>query len=285
MENKIKIMRYAILMLLAVSLVFITGCKKDDDDEPRAPVASFEFEINELTATFTNSSLYATSYEWDFGDGAGTSTDKDPSYTFADGGEYAVTLTVSGEGGTNNHTENITVVNPEAPNHIENGTFDDESAWTIIQHNGNTTGTVSIAEGVAVFNEGIQLADWVNDPHVGINQAVTVEAGDYQLNLDITTNGISDVWFEVWVGTSEPVAGNDYNADNGATKVLSFNSWDCGEANNTYSGPMAAVSCQDTDGSITLDADGIYYIVIKTGGLNFSIDGIVIDNVTMQKLN
>jgi hypothetical protein len=47
---------------------------------------------------------------------------------------------------------------------------------------------------------------------------------------------------------------------------------------------MAPESCQDTDGSITLDA-GTWYVVIRSGGLNFGEDGIVIDNVTMFKVD
>ncbi len=272
-------------VMIVPGLFFFTACSSDDDETPPEPIASFQFEVsddNGLEVAFTNFSQHATTYVWDFGDGTGTSTEENVTYTYTDGGTYTVKLTVTNEAGSDEHTKDVTVINPVAENHIQNGEFDDDSVWEILQHNMNDAGTISIENGVAIFNEGIQ-ADWGSEPHVGINQAVEVEAGTYQFDMHITTNGIADVWFEVWVGNAAPEAGDDYNSDDGATAVLVFNTWDCPN-NSTYSGPMAPESCQDTDGSITLDA-GTWYVVIRSGGLNFGEDGIVIDNVTMFKVD
>ena len=46
------------------------------------------------TYEFTNNSLWATDWHWDFGDG-NTSTDKHPEHTYAEDGVYQVSLTVS----------------------------------------------------------------------------------------------------------------------------------------------------------------------------------------------
>jgi len=165
-----------------------------------------------------------------------------------------------------------------------NGGFDDNSAWSIIQHNGSGNGVVTISSGVAVFDEitDIPSGSWGNEGHAGINQAVIIdEAGDYLLDMNITTNGINELWFEVWVGTGTPVEGTDYNESNGATRVLNVNSWDCGNT-VTYSGPMAATGCTGADGTITLEAN-TYYVVIRSGGFTFGDGGVIIDNVTMIK--
>lgn len=58
------------------------------------PTADALFAINGNTVTFTNNSLGATSYSWDFGDG-NTSTSVNPSHTYASGGNYTVTLTAT----------------------------------------------------------------------------------------------------------------------------------------------------------------------------------------------
>ena len=77
MKKEVNLLSLATMMLVALSIVFFLGCNKDDPD-PAAPIASFQFVINEdnkLEVTFTNYSKIATSYSWDFGDGKGTSTE------------------------------------------------------------------------------------------------------------------------------------------------------------------------------------------------------------------
>lgn len=56
-----------------------------------------------LTVTFTNQSLNATSYLWDFGDGD-TSTSENPSHAYLTEGTYTVILTATGPGGSNQRT-------------------------------------------------------------------------------------------------------------------------------------------------------------------------------------
>ena len=199
---------------------------------------------------------------------------------------HTATLTAINDLGTKDHSKDIKAVSPTAENFIQNGGFDDESSWTIIQHNTNNNGKITIADGVAIYDEVVDVPEgsWGQEAHVGMNQAVAVAAGTYQLDMDITTSGINECWFEVWVGTDEPVAEAEYNETNNATKVLSFNSWDCAAANSVYSGKMAAVSCQDTDGSVSLESD-TYYVVIRSGGFTFGEGGIIIDNVTMVKID
>lgn len=46
--------------------------------------------------TFTNTSLNAVGYSWDFGDGSAAVTDQAPTYTYTKAGKYTVTLTATG---------------------------------------------------------------------------------------------------------------------------------------------------------------------------------------------
>jgi len=74
-----------------------------DIAEPGAvpPSASFTYQQSEadyLTYSFTNTSLNATSYTWDFGDG-NTSTEVSPEHTYATANKYTVKLTATNEVG------------------------------------------------------------------------------------------------------------------------------------------------------------------------------------------
>lgn len=61
---------------------------------------------------FTNLSISATDYVWDFGDG-NTSTDKHPVHTYAEDGTYTVSLKASDKTGATSeaYTKNIEIVN------------------------------------------------------------------------------------------------------------------------------------------------------------------------------
>jgi len=65
---------------------------------PSAPVVSFAYEADGLTATFTDSSTDRNddmvSWNWNFGEGA-ISSEQNPVHTFAETGNYEVTLTVT----------------------------------------------------------------------------------------------------------------------------------------------------------------------------------------------
>jgi len=78
---------------------------------PTPPVANFDSIPSGCqvhTIALNNTSLYATSYMWDFGDGS-TSTAMNPTYSYTTPGVYRVTLTVTGPGGTDSKSRLVNV--------------------------------------------------------------------------------------------------------------------------------------------------------------------------------
>ncbi|HIA37855.1 MAG TPA: PKD domain-containing protein [Flavobacteriales bacterium] len=85
------------------------------------PTASFSYDTTGTDVTFNDSSTVAGSatYTWDFGDGVGTSTSQDPSYTYASSGIYNVCLTIADSCGSDFNCQNITVINTSSTNIAE----------------------------------------------------------------------------------------------------------------------------------------------------------------------
>ncbi|MFZ4520058.1 MAG: PKD domain-containing protein [Bacteroidales bacterium] len=93
-------MKRKLLYLISVlfMLMMSAGCKEKDMGTPAAStVAAFSYIINNqgyapCEVVFTNLSLNATGYSWDFGNGQ-TSTEKNPTTSYATPGLYNVKLT------------------------------------------------------------------------------------------------------------------------------------------------------------------------------------------------
>lgn len=84
---------------------------KPSPEEPKpAPKANFTFNITDKTVKFSNTSQNATTYLWDFGDGKGNSTAKNPTYTYASEGNYRVSLKAkAADGKTASTTRDVTI--------------------------------------------------------------------------------------------------------------------------------------------------------------------------------
>lgn len=61
--------------------------------------ADFTYTTSDLVASFVNTSKFADSYSWNFGDGSALSTDESPTHEYTTDGTYKVVLTVTGLGG------------------------------------------------------------------------------------------------------------------------------------------------------------------------------------------
>lgn len=85
----------------------------DKPDIPSAkPKAGFSFTKDGNTVEFTNSSANSTDYTWDFGDGS-TSTEENPTHTYAAEGSYDVVLTASDGTNSDEITQQVVISGAE----------------------------------------------------------------------------------------------------------------------------------------------------------------------------
>ncbi len=143
--------RTLITIVCMAGLVFVSnGCDEElpaagslPDETPPSALFSFtQSDNNYLRVAFTNESVSATDYAWDFGDG-NTSTDKEPFNTYADDGDYTVTLVASDKlGVSSTYMSVLSIVEPDepfAPVILEAG-FEDGSAGSETCGDGNMDG-------------------------------------------------------------------------------------------------------------------------------------------------
>lgn len=105
-----------------------------------------------LTVAFTNNSVNATSYYWDFGDGK-TSTDKNPINTFTAPGNFSVKLLATGNS-VDSMKKTIAATRPPAPTGLaaDSGVTWIWLSWT--KPSGSVSDTVYYAEGDTVTVAG-----------------------------------------------------------------------------------------------------------------------------------
>jgi len=95
--------QFAGITLCSVLLLF--SCKRE-------PLPDFTFSGDDnpvpTEVSFSNSSKYADSFSWEFGDGT-SSTEKNPKHTYATGGVFNVKLTATGKRGSKAIIKAVTI--------------------------------------------------------------------------------------------------------------------------------------------------------------------------------
>ena len=128
-------------------------------------VPNFTFTTSSLTVQFTDDSLLAVSHSWDFGDG-NTSTEVNPTHTYAAPGTYDVTLTTTNSAGVSRDiTIEVPVGGIEATFAavIQNG---DMQTYPTSQNNNNDLVDAWTVDPDNDFNDGTPTPFdfWRNDP-------------------------------------------------------------------------------------------------------------------------
>jgi PKD repeat protein len=173
------------------------------------PVASFTFsDDNALEITFTDTSVdpdgSIISWDWDFGDGSGTSSLQNPVYTYAAPGEYEVTLIV--EDDDLNTDEYVLTIRVNAV---------PVAGFTFVDNNGREIDFTD----TSTDDDGIVAWSWDFGDSIGTSSSqnptyVYASPGTYDVVLTVTdTNGATDDITISVTPNENPTAGFTYVED------------------------------------------------------------------------
>lgn len=99
-------MKNFIQFLLISFIAFIISCEKSE-----MPMALFDYQVDGITVQFTNYSTDADEYLWDFGDG-NTSSEENPLHEYEESGNFTITFTAKGKGGSKTIKEMLKIQKP-----------------------------------------------------------------------------------------------------------------------------------------------------------------------------
>ncbi len=233
------------------------------------PTADFSSVRNGLTIVFTNESLGADSYHWNFGDG-NTSTEESPTHTYDESGEYVVTLTVSNECGE--AQKSIRIAAGDFPN---------------AQFSGSTTsGCVPLTVSFTNLYDGEVTGYWWTfqggSPGSSTDESPEVtynSAGTYDVTL-IVENGLGrdTLIMENYISVNDKPTADFTSSTNGLTVTFTNNSqnadsyhWDFGDGNESTEASPTHTYSSDGDYTVVLTAtndcgSSTKTIVVGAGG-------------------
>ena len=270
---------YAIWVLFLALIISCSSCGEPEEMMAMPPSnddLSFTYTVDAENPNLIHFAGQISVDTWfthfNFGDNTG-SEELSPSKVYFKAGEYEVRFKIFSEGGTASVVETIVIDQDfQGPDLVQNGGLDTDEFWTIL----------NISPGVEVVIENGE-ASWSGGSwgNAAIFQAIEVEAGkEYQINMDVRGGGLSDCWFEVFIGTLQPQQAVDYS-DGGIQIGLS--TWEgCGV--EEFMGQLTDVACVGNGGAFSWPESANAFVVIKSGGANMGSQGVTIDNIAIRSL-
>lgn len=166
---------------------------ENPEDEPSIgvalPSAAFSTEVEGSTVSFTNTSGNADSYSWDFGDG-NTSTEENPTHTYAADGSYTVILTARSSAGES-VTEQVVIISANSVFSLDALTGGSSKSWKL-----------NPAAGALAVGPGRQSSEWWASSADDVTGRACTFDDTYTFDTDgnFIYNANGDVWAEAYMG-------------------------------------------------------------------------------------
>lgn len=291
------------LFLLMSFTFFVYACNDDEGELPQV-VASFTQVIDDGTGvvTFTNTSVNADTYGWEFGDG-NISTEINPVHVYEVSGTYTVTLTATNvAGGSDTAEESISVnVDEDAPppppsnfdsGLLTNGDFetDGDNSW-IAGVDPNSPAPTVTEDGNTFYSVNVTSPD-PNAPFlVNMSQLVEIVSGNtYRL--------VFDAWSDVDRNIIAGIGLSDGDFANNSEMVAinsTRNTYELILCANGFGAPNARVLFDSNGeaGMVNIDNVALFIEDDTTDCTDvddpppsdFDFDGILLDNGGFQEVD
>lgn len=200
---------------------------------PSAPTSGYSHSISGNTVNFSNSSSDATSYNWTFGDGNG-STSTNPSHTYSSPGTYSVSLLATNDCGNDTETKSIVIVDNVTAAFIAATTSDCEGETIQFTNQSSSNATNYFWE----FEGGSPSTSTAENPLITYNNS-----GTFNAKLTVSNASDSDIETKLnYISINDaPNVAYTYSED-GYTITFDNNTvggtsyfWDFGDGNTSSS--------------------------------------------------
>jgi len=249
---------------LAAAGLTLAGCGNDNgpDDENVEPTADFVFDCSDLDCTFSDLSSdpdgQVSSVTWDFGDSE-SSTTRNPSHSYADGGTYSVTMTVTddqGAEGTLSRDVVVTEPGTQPTNNAPSADFDVvcvSLTCTFTDASSDPDGNGDIVAWAWEFGDGTTSDVQAPPTHTYAATGMT----SFTVRLQVTDAGGLTSSRSLQLNVAPPAA---LTCDGAACKLLlpepstvevTLESRECTARNNTFRITQPAEEVLFTDGCYT----------------------------------
>ncbi len=218
---------------------------------------SFTSNVNGSTVAFTNTTnnsqgIGAVTYLWNFGDG-NTSTAVNPSHTYANGGDYTVTLTATNNCGSTTTTQTVTILTPPSAGFTANVT----SGCPPLTVNFESTSSANSNSFNWSFPGGTPSSSTAENPTV-----VYAAPGTYNVTLIVSNSAGADTLTLSNYITVNPLATAGFTSSvNGLTATFtntsanaSSYSWNFGDGNTSSAANPVHTYAEDGVYTVTLTA-------------------------------